>query len=118
MLVRDGVLDAVLLVGDWSAEPWLKEYLEAGLPVGALGRLLLKPGATPPSGFKSRGRVVCNCWNVGESEIAATLASVDGTPVERLATLQQRLKCGTQCGSCLPELKRMAVEVSGMVSAW
>ena len=117
VLVRDGVLQSVMLVGDWSAEVWLKEYLEAGMSVAALGRLLLKPGSTPPSGFKSRGRVVCNCWNVGESEIVASLSAIDGTPVERLSTLQQKLKCGTQCGSCLPELKRMVAEVNGMVSA-
>jgi assimilatory nitrate reductase catalytic subunit len=117
VLVRDDAIAAVVLVGDWSAEAWLKEYLEAAMPVAALGRLLLKPGSAPPSGFKSRGRVVCNCWNVGESEIAATLSTLDGAASDRLATLQQRLKCGTQCGSCLPELKRMIAETRGTVSA-
>jgi assimilatory nitrate reductase catalytic subunit len=26
----------------------------------------------------------------------------------QLADIQARLKCGTQCGSCLPELRRLA----------
>ena len=117
MLVRGGVLQAVSLRGDWSAETWLKAYLEGALPVAPLGRLLLKPGSTAPSGFKSRGRVVCNCWNVGESEIVAVLEGLEGEPRDRLGALQARLKCGTQCGSCLPEIKRMIVEVRGTVSA-
>ncbi|MCZ8256197.1 MAG: hypothetical protein O9327_11075, partial [Polaromonas sp.] len=29
-----------------------------------------------------------------------------GTDEERLASLQAALKCGTNCGSCVPELKR------------
>ena len=117
VLVRDGMLQAVSLCGDWSAETWLKEYLEAGLPVAQLGRLLLRPGATAPSGFKARGRVVCNCWNVGEAEIAASLETLDGEPAERLVALQARWKCGTQCGSCLPEVKRMIAATRGTVSA-
>ena len=117
VLVQGGALQAVSLRGDWSAENWLKEYLEAGMPVAQLGRLLLKPGATAPSGFKSRGRIVCNCWNVGESEIVATLEELDGEPQQRLGALQAKLKCGTQCGSCLPELKRIAADTRGTVTA-
>ena len=117
VLVRGDALAAVSLRGDWSAEGWLREYLEGGLPVTQLGRLLLKPGSSAPSGFKTRGRVVCNCWNVGESEIVTTLERLDGSATERLSSLQSRLKCGTQCGSCLPELKRMVAETRGTVSA-
>ena len=111
ILVRDGKLAAVSLAGDTSAEPWLKEYLEGELPVAALGRMLLMPSNKAPEGFKSRGRIVCNCLNVAETEIAAVLAMQDlvnhGTPDAMLAALQGKLKCGTNCGSCLPELKQM-----------
>jgi assimilatory nitrate reductase catalytic subunit len=117
VLVRDGVLAAIALRGDWSAEVWLKDYLETGASVAALGRLLLRPGASPPSGFKTRGRIVCNCWNVGASDIEATLDQLDGDVATRLSALQARLKCGTQCGSCLPEVKRMVAATRGTVSA-
>ncbi len=117
VLVRGDVLGAVSLRGDWSAEGWLREYLEGGLPVTQLGRLLLKPGTSAPVGFKTRGRIVCNCWNVGAAEITATLERLDGEAAERLSTLQSLLKCGTQCGSCLPELKRLVAETRGTVSA-
>jgi assimilatory nitrate reductase catalytic subunit len=117
VLVRNGVLAGVALQGDWSAEFWLKEYLETAAPVTTIGRLLLRPGATPPTGFASRGPVVCNCWNIGENTIEAALEQLDGDAVERLAALQAKLRCGTQCGSCLPELKRMVAETRGIVSA-
>jgi assimilatory nitrate reductase catalytic subunit len=48
---------------------------------------------------------VCNCFDVSENEIAADLA--EGLD---LAALQARRKCGTSCGSCLPELRRMVTD--------
>ncbi|HYD97406.1 MAG TPA: molybdopterin-dependent oxidoreductase [Noviherbaspirillum sp.] len=111
ILVRDDRLEAVSLAGDTAAEHWLKAYLEAGQPVAALGRLLLMPSAKPPQGFKARGRIVCNCLNVAENEIDDALTRQDwinhGTPDAALAALQGGLKCGTSCGSCVPELKRL-----------
>ncbi len=111
ILVRDGKLAAVALAGDTSAEHWLKEYLEGEQPVAALGRLLLMPSTKAPQGFKSRGRIVCNCFNVAETEIADLLEKQDminrGTPDAMLASLQTGLKCGTNCGSCVPELKQL-----------
>jgi assimilatory nitrate reductase catalytic subunit len=111
ILVRDGKLAAVSLAGDTSAEHWLKEYLEGEQPVAALGRLLLMPSTKAPQGFKSRGRIVCNCFNVAQTEIDEALAKQDwvnrGTPEAVLASLQDKLKCGTNCGSCVPELKQI-----------
>jgi len=113
ILVRDGKLVAVSLAGDTSAEHWLKEYLEGEQPVAALGRLLLMPSAKAPQGFKARGRIVCNCFNIAETEIGEALAKQDwinqGTPDAVLASLQGQLKCGTNCGSCVPELKKIIV---------
>jgi assimilatory nitrate reductase catalytic subunit len=45
---------------------------------------------------------VCNCLNVAEPAIVAEIAA--GAD---LAALQAKLKCGTECGSCVPELKRL-----------
>jgi len=107
ILIADGMLQAVALAGDASAEHWLREYLEAEQPVAALGRLLLMPSTQAPQAFKPRGRIVCNCFNVAETEIDEALAELPGTPEATLAALQSRLKCGTNCGSCVPELKKM-----------
>jgi assimilatory nitrate reductase catalytic subunit len=43
---------------------------------------------------------------VTEPQIDAALARLAGSPEERLAALQRDLRCGTQCGSCLPVLRR------------
>jgi assimilatory nitrate reductase catalytic subunit len=110
ILVEGGKLAAVLLAGDVSAEGWLRQYLDGEQPVLELGRMLLMPSSQAPAGFIAKGRVVCNCLNVSESAIVASLAAMQGLVSERgqcLTLLQQQLKCGSSCGSCVPELKQM-----------
>ncbi|QGW83360.1 nitrate reductase [Variovorax paradoxus] len=100
-------LDAFLLGGDTSAEAWIGTLLREEIPAQTYGRLLLSPGARAPVAVQSRGQTVCTCFNVTDLAIQAELGRCSGTPEERLASLQGSLKCGTNCGSCLPELKRM-----------
>jgi assimilatory nitrate reductase catalytic subunit len=100
-------LEGFLLAGDISAEAWVRPLLQGELPAQAYGRTLLIPGAKPPLAVAPRGRQVCSCFDVSESQIGATLAATTGAPEVRLAQLQGALKCGTQCGSCLPELRRL-----------
>ena len=82
------------------------------LPAQAYGRLLLLPGARPPVAVQSRGKVVCSCLNVTDTAIDDHLARVvedaamPNSDDAHLASLQNILKCGTGCGSCVPELKR------------
>ncbi len=96
-----------LLAGDTSAEVWLKALLQDELPADAYGRLLLMPGAKAPVAVKARGKQVCTCFNVSEEAIQAQLASSEGSDEQRFAELQTGLKCGTNCGSCIPELRRL-----------
>jgi assimilatory nitrate reductase catalytic subunit len=118
-LVRRGddlTLQAFVLAGDTRAEPWLKALLLQRAPAQAYGRLLLKPDAQPPLawlGLAPRGRQVCSCCNVSEPAILEALTTCHGSVVQRLAALQARLPCGSQCGSCLPALKRL-VQTSAM----
>lgn len=100
-------LEGFVLAGDTSAEVWIKPLLQDELPAQAYGRLLLVPGARAPVAVQSRGRQVCTCFNVAEPEINAALETCLGAPDEQLVQLQTTLKCGTNCGSCIPELKRM-----------
>jgi assimilatory nitrate reductase catalytic subunit len=101
----------MLLAGDTSAQAWLKALLLQDLPAQAYGRLLLAPGAKPPVPLQASGRQVCNCFGVDASAIETHLAQCTGSPQERLASLQGKLRCGCNCGSCLPELKRMVRSV-------
>jgi len=100
-------LEAFLLGGDTSAEAWIATLLREELPAQSYGRLLLSPGARAPLAVQSRGKPVCTCFNVTDLAIQAELGRCSGTADERLAALQGTLKCGTNCGSCIPELKRM-----------
>jgi assimilatory nitrate reductase catalytic subunit len=101
-------LDAFLLAGDTSAESWIKALLLDGQPAQRYGRLLLSPGARAPLAVQQRGREVCACFGVTEPEIDAELARCEGGIDARVAHLQRRLSCGTNCGSCVPELRRLA----------
>jgi assimilatory nitrate reductase catalytic subunit len=100
-------LHGFLLAGDTSAQSWIKTLLQDELPAQDYGRMLLASGAKPPMAVKSRGKQVCACFNVAERAIADQLAVCSGTEEQRQSQLQTALRCATQCGSCLPEVKRM-----------
>ncbi|WKB53968.1 nitrate reductase [Eleftheria terrae] len=104
---KESRLHAFVLAGDTSAEAWIKAVLQDQLPAQAYGRLLLVPGAKAPVAVQARGRQVCTCFNVSEPQIAQALPGCSGPADHQLSQLQERLKCGTNCGSCVPELKRL-----------
>jgi assimilatory nitrate reductase catalytic subunit len=103
-----GRVAAVCLSGDGTGESWLREFHGQGLPAAALGAMLLAPTAKAPGGAAARGRIVCSCFGIGETAINSALRSAGGDAANRVAAAQQQLRCGTQCGSCLPELRRLA----------
>ncbi|WP_439607629.1 nitrate reductase [Hydrogenophaga sp.] len=109
-LVREGEstrLEAFVLAGDTRAEVWIKPLLQDELPAAAYGRLLLMPGARAPVAIAARGKQICTCFNVTDDAIQARLQTCEGNEEQRLAALQASLRCGTNCGSCLPEIKRL-----------
>ena len=110
-------LEAVLLAGDTRAECWIKPLLQNALAAEAYGRRLLMPGATAPVSLPASSPQVCTCFNVSEDAIRSALSTCEGDAGQRLATLQGRLACGTNCGSCLPEVQRLVrldVENTGL----
>jgi assimilatory nitrate reductase catalytic subunit len=118
-LVRRGSearLEAFMLAGDTSAEAWMKALLQDELPAQTYGRAFLAPGAKPPATIVSRGRAICTCFNITDSQIRSCLNQAEGDEDQRLADLQTRLQCGTNCGSCVPELKRMVRATQAQLS--
>jgi len=113
----DMLLQAFVLAGDTSAEAWIKTLLQDRLPAQRYGRLLLMPGATAPLALAPRGAQVCSCFNVTEPAITTALAGCEGSAEQRLGALQQQLKCGTNCGSCLPALKRLVQTTAAKTKA-
>ncbi|MDE2080357.1 MAG: molybdopterin-dependent oxidoreductase [Burkholderiales bacterium] len=101
-------LDAFLLAGDTRAEAWIAPLLQRQAPAQAYGRALLAPGPEAPGPAPTRDAQVCSCFDVGQSRIVQVLAGLPGPAEQRLAAMQAVLHCGTQCGSCLPELQRLA----------
>ena len=110
-------LEGFLLAGDIAAEAWIRPLLQEDLPAEAYGRSLLAGGAKPPMPVAARGRQVCSCFDVSESEIAACLQGLSAPVGAMLKGLQATLKCGTNCGSCLPELRRIVAAVPAARSA-
>ncbi len=100
-------LQAVLLAGDVSAQAWIAPLLQERLDAQPLRRALLQPGAKPPQPLAPRGATVCACEGVGENAITGLLETCQGDAPTRLKRLQNELRCGTQCGSCVPQLQRM-----------
>jgi assimilatory nitrate reductase catalytic subunit len=100
--VDQGRVTAARLTGETAAFEWLKELIADSAEAAPLRAWVLAPVARPPAGGIGRGRIICNCLNVAESDILVAIA--DGAD---LSSLQATLKCGTECGSCVPELKRM-----------
>jgi len=103
-------LEGFLLAGDIAAEAWIRPLLQEELPAAMYGRSLLVAGREAPVPTAPRGRQVCSCFDVSEREIVAALAGAGGDAGASDALLrlvQAELKCGTQCGSCLPEVRRL-----------
>lgn len=100
--VDSGKLDYALFLhaerGKLPAQDWLSGLL-AGETLASPVTLLA--GLDP--GIPEKGRLICTCWEVGEREIEQAIVAGACT-VERMG---EQLRCGTQCGSCVPELKRM-----------
>ncbi len=98
----DKKVTGVRLVGETLATEWLKEVMTTGEFTNDLRKWALAPLSAPPASQPSRGKIICNCLDVSENEIIdAVSRGAD------LITLQNKLKCGTQCGSCVPELKKI-----------
>ncbi|WP_282100157.1 nitrate reductase [Thauera aromatica] len=101
-LIEDDRLVGLRLAGESAAQAWLSELIVDRRPAAGLRRWLLAPLAAPPAQAKLRGRIVCNCLDVAEADIAAAIAG--GDDFDRL---QRTLRCGTSCGSCVAEIRRM-----------
>jgi assimilatory nitrate reductase catalytic subunit len=55
-----------------------------------------------------QGPTICSCFGVGRNPIAACARELGAaaTPAE----IGKRLKCGTNCGSCVPEIQRIIAD--------
>ena len=107
--IRDGRLDSCIFLApgpDLPAPDW---------PGSFFGRETLAPGdrisllaGKPPKDAPDSGRVVCACFGVGEKTL---VEAIRREGLRDPAALGERLKAGTNCGSCIPELKALISKV-------
>jgi len=105
-----GRIAGVRLVGETDAAAWLKEQMQNGALVPPA--LALAPRPAGSAAAVPRGRIVCNCFDVSETNIRAAVGRGADLPA-----LQRSLKCGTNCGSCVPELRRLCAGRNSLPAA-
>ncbi|WP_392886801.1 molybdopterin-dependent oxidoreductase [Pseudomonas migulae] len=98
-------ITAIRLAGETLAQYWLQDLWLEGRVDEQLRRWLLAPLSAPPgntSAPTAGSKTLCNCKNVSQGAVCAGIRrGLD------LQGLKQELGCGTQCGSCVPEIKRL-----------
>jgi assimilatory nitrate reductase catalytic subunit len=105
-----GMLDACLFI----ALPG-QELPDATRAERMLGQVLDGPArlsllAGLEAGGRAAGRTVCACFSVGEAEILDCIASGEASTAEDIGAA---LGAGTNCGSCVPELRKMIEACAG-----
>jgi assimilatory nitrate reductase catalytic subunit len=87
--------------GDWDV---VKALFAADALSEDQRRMLLSGKSV--DGLASAGPVVCACFGVGRTTICDAIA--DGA--RSASDIGERVKAGTSCGSCIPELKRLVAQ--------
>ena len=101
---RDDRLQMCVFVGPAAALSWdAVTALFADEVIDAAQRRVLLSGKTT-DGAAGEGPIVCACFGVGRNRIAAVLESGEACSATEIGA---KLRAGTNCGSCLPELKRI-----------
>jgi assimilatory nitrate reductase catalytic subunit len=110
-IALNGRLLGIRLAGETLAQVWLKQAMAEDELDASLIRFALAPSAKPPVSMVARN-IVCKCADVSDVQINQELAAGADLP-----KLQDKLKCGTFCGSCVPDIKRMLAEHDKKVAA-
>ena len=100
-----GRLDGCLFIGPAEGAPqWdaVRELFASEAIEPAQRRTVLSGRSA--DGLPDAGPVVCSCFGVGLNVIREALRSGAAADVEEIG---KALRAGTNCGSCLPELKRI-----------
>jgi assimilatory nitrate reductase catalytic subunit len=102
---NEGRLAACLFIGKADVAPsWdIVKTLFDSEALGDMQRRVVLSGKST-EGVADAGPVICACFGVGLNTIRAALASNSAASVEEIGST---LRAGTNCGSCLPELKRI-----------
>ncbi|MAD46669.1 MAG: nitrate reductase [Oceanospirillaceae bacterium] len=112
ILIHNGRLQAVVFTHKdeaFNSRKWLIERFTDESLSKENRRALL---AGSPSDAEDVGAIVCSCFQIGEKQIRSAITRGCHTT----ETLGEALKCGTNCGSCIPEIKALLARDDGMSS--
>ncbi|TKV69734.1 nitrate reductase [Marinobacter panjinensis] len=102
--IVNGQLEAVFMVDKDPARipdaGWLDDCFSEPTLSESSRRALL---AARDVDVEDPGAIICSCFQVGEHQIGAAIAGGVGS----VAALGEQLRCGTNCGSCIPELRHL-----------
>ena len=88
--------------GALPARDWLVSlFAHEQLPAAERTSLLL---GKPAVAGEDKGRTVCACFNVGEKTIRKAIAE---QALDSVESIGRCLNAGTNCGSCIPELRTL-----------
>jgi len=104
-IAREERLIGFWLAGVPSDEAALLALLQQDQVLPVAGRMLLAPGGLQGRRVAAVSPQVCTCFNISQDAICKHLQGREGTADARLQSLQSTLKCGTNCGSCMPALR-------------
>ncbi|MEQ1531134.1 MAG: (2Fe-2S)-binding protein, partial [Methylococcales bacterium] len=103
--IADKQLQSIIMIGadhKLPARNWLQGlFAQAQLTVAERKALLT---GLPPLGEADVGEIVCVCFNIGAKTIAAAIKEQGLSSTQEVGRC---LKAGTNCGSCLPEIKAL-----------
>jgi len=108
--IENGHLESCIFIGpdqdlperDWLAQLVSKESLLDD------ERISLLTGK-PASGQHDAGRIICSCFSVGINTLTDVIRTQNLTNVDAVGAI---LRAGTNCGSCIPELKSIIQETT------
>ncbi len=108
--IADNQLQWLLLAGPGLPDAdllWLDQQFNA--PLSQETRRLLLRGQAGPGGSADNSALICSCFHVRSKAICQAIQNgADST-----AKLGRQLRCGTNCGSCLPELSALLTKQRG-----
>lgn len=110
--LRNGQLEAVLMVDpepdalpsmDWLASCFSHPELDDNTRRGLL--------AAKAVDGDDAGNLICSCFQVGDRQIQKAI----GRGADSVAALGRELQCGTNCGSCVPEIRSLLLAATEAV---
>lgn len=112
VIIKDNRLIASLFLStqfDLPNRRWLSQIFNSSSLTDFQRRALL--AGREGNAASDPGTIICSCFQIGDKQIKAAVEE----GFNNVESLGSKLKCGTNCGSCIPELKTVIEKFSPQV---